>query len=186
MAALAVAALATPVRARAQGADCLVIETFADSQIGQFPLGWKALKDAGKVSYTVQEEAGLRFLRAVSSGLGIQAGREYEWTSRSIRAGSVLRPRAFPQGADERDSSRTTAHWPCKPCPLRIRGPSREGIWANGAGRHTAGSNMGLTGAQLRPTVRRGTVDRGRQRAGDTRGRLEPPAASWRHRRVRR
>ena len=58
---LAVAALATPVRARAQGPDCLVIETFADSQIGQFPLGWKALKDAGKVSYTVQEEAGLRF-----------------------------------------------------------------------------------------------------------------------------
>ena len=72
MAALAVAALATPVRARAQGADCLVIETFADSQIGQFPLGWKALKDAGKVSYTVQEEAGLRFLRALVTGLGIQ------------------------------------------------------------------------------------------------------------------
>ena len=98
MAALAVAALATPVRARAQGADCLVIETFADSQIGQFPLGWKALKDAGKVSYTVQEEAGLRFLRAMSSGLGIQAGREYEWdlTKYPVLAWS-WRPRLFPR-----------------------------------------------------------------------------------------
>jgi hypothetical protein len=149
-AALAVAALAAPMRARAQGSDCLVIDTFADSQIGQFPLGWKARKDAGKVSYTVQEEGGLRFLRAMSSGLGIQAGREYEWdlTKYPVLAWS-WRPRLFPQGADERDSSKndsalavymTVPH-------SRISGPKAvKYIWSERVPVGTRlSSNMGLT-----------------------------------------
>ena len=106
-AALMVGALAMPWPVAAQSTDCLTIETFADSQIGQFPTGWKARKDSGKVAYTVQEEPGLRFLRAISSGLGIQAGREYEWDlGRYPVLAWSWRPRLFPLGADERDSAK--------------------------------------------------------------------------------
>jgi hypothetical protein len=149
-AALVIGALGTASSASAQGSPCLSIETFADSQIGQFPVGWKPRKDSGKAVYTVQEEAGLRFLRGVSSGLGIQAGREYEWdlTKHPVLAWS-WRPRLFPQGADERDSAKNDS-------PLavymtvphsRISGPKAvKYIWSErvpvGTRLH---SNMGLT-----------------------------------------
>ena len=149
-AALAVVALAVPPLARAQGPECLTIETFADSQIGQFPVGWKARKDAGKVAYTVQEEAGLRFLRGASSGLGIQAGREYEWdlTKYPVLAWS-WRPRLFPQGADERDSSKNDsalAVYMTVPYS-RISGPKAvKYIWSERVPVGTRlTSNMGLT-----------------------------------------
>jgi Protein of unknown function (DUF3047) len=149
-AALAVGALTTPLSARAQGPDCLVIETFADSQIGQFPAGWKARKESGKVAYTVQEESGLRFLRGISSGLGIQAGREYEWdlTKYPVLAWS-WRPRLFPQGADERDSSKNDsalAVYMTVPYS-RISGPKAvKYIWSERVPVGTRlSSNMGLT-----------------------------------------
>lgn len=147
---LVVGLLAPVMTARAQGADCLVIDAFADSQIGQFPTGWRARKDSGKVAYSVQEEGGLRFLRGISSGLGIQAGREYEWdlTKYPILAWS-WRPRLFPQGADERESSKndsalavyvTVPH-------SRISGPKAvKYIWSERVPIGTRlSSNMGLT-----------------------------------------
>jgi hypothetical protein len=149
-AALAVGVLAPAVTVRAQGADCLAIDTFADSQIGQFPVGWRARKDSGKVTYSVQEENGLRFLRAISNGLGIQAGREYEWdlTKYPVMAWS-WRARLFPQGGDERESSKndsvlavymTVPH-------SRIQGPKAvKYIWSERVPVGTRlSSNMGLT-----------------------------------------
>jgi hypothetical protein len=148
--ALVAGALGTASWAGAQGADCLPIDTFADSQIGQFPTGWRARKDAGKAAYTVQEEGSLRFLRAVSSGLGIQAGREYEWdlAKYPLLAWS-WRPRLFPQGADERESAKNDS-------PLavymtvphsRISGPKAvKYIWSERVPVGTRlSSNMGLT-----------------------------------------
>jgi hypothetical protein len=149
-AALAVGALAPAATVRAQGADCLVIDTFTESQVGQFPAGWRARKDSGKVTYSVQEERGQRFLRAVSNGLGIQAGREYEW---DLAKYPVLawswRPRLFPQGGDERESSKndsalavymTVPH-------SRISGPKAvKYVWSERVPVGTRlSSNMGLT-----------------------------------------
>jgi hypothetical protein len=83
-----------------------VIENFATGTVGQFPADWKPRKDEGKEVYTVQEEGGRRFLRAVSQGLGIQAGRGNEW---ELNEYPVLawswRPRQFPEAADERKSA---------------------------------------------------------------------------------
>ncbi len=92
--------------ATAQGPDCIVIDDFAAATVGQFPAEWKPRKDEGKEVYTVQEEGGRRFLRAVSKGLGIQAGRAYEW---ELNEYPVLawswRPRQFPETGDERKSA---------------------------------------------------------------------------------
>jgi len=91
--------------AAAQGPDCVVIDDFSAGPVGQFPAEWKPRKDEGKEVYTVQEEGGQRFLRAVARGQGIQAGRQYEW---ELREYPVLRwswrPRQFPEAADERKS----------------------------------------------------------------------------------
>jgi len=149
-AALMVAALAMPSPGRAQSAECLTIETFADSQIGQFPAGWKARKESGKVAYTVQEESGLRFLRGISTGLGIQAGREYEWDlARHPVLAWSWRPRLFPQGADERDSAKNDsalAVYMTVPYS-RISGPKAvKYIWSERVPAGTRlSSNMGLT-----------------------------------------
>jgi hypothetical protein len=89
----------------AQTADCITLESFAASRIGEFPADWKARKDEGRSVYSVLEEHGVRFLRAVSRGLGIQAGKETTW---NLDTYPVLawswRPREFPRGADERES----------------------------------------------------------------------------------
>ena len=86
--------------------ECLTIEDFAKSKAGEFPADWKPRKDAGKDVYRVLEEKGLRFLSAASKGLGIQAAKQHEW---DLGAYPMLswswRPREFPKGADERDSS---------------------------------------------------------------------------------
>ncbi len=99
------AACAMPVAA--QQTDCLTIDDFAKAKAGQFPADWKPRKDAGKDVYRVVEERGLRFLRAISKGLGVQAAKQFEW---DLDAYPMLkwswRPREFPKGADERDSSR--------------------------------------------------------------------------------
>jgi Protein of unknown function (DUF3047) len=102
--ALAVAGLVT-ASASAQSTDCVVIDDFKAASVGQLPSEWKLRKDEGKGVYTVQEEGGLRFLRATSRGLGIQAARAFEW---DLAAYPILawawRPQQFPKGADERRS----------------------------------------------------------------------------------
>jgi hypothetical protein len=94
-----VAGPAVPGRA----AECVVIDDFSRAAVGQFPAGWKPRKEEGRGVYTVQEEGGRRFLRAVSRGLGIQAAREYDW---DLARYPVLtwswRAVLFPAGADER------------------------------------------------------------------------------------
>jgi hypothetical protein len=84
--------------------DCIVLDDFSKSRVGEFPVGWEARKDEGKAVYRVAEEAGRRFLRALSEGLGVQAARQTE--SWNLATHPVLawswRPRQFPRGADER------------------------------------------------------------------------------------
>ena len=99
--------LLAPPAVTAQG-DCITLDDFKKSKVGEFPVEWKARKDAGKQVYKLAEEGGIRFLRAVSQGLGIQAGREtkgWDLAARPMLAWS-WRPRQFPKGADERQSSK--------------------------------------------------------------------------------
>ena len=95
---------AAPPRARADvPRECVTIEDFARARAGGFPPGWQPREDEGKRLYTVVEEPGRRFLRAVVRGFGIQAARPHEW---DLAAYPVLtwswRVREFPRGADER------------------------------------------------------------------------------------
>jgi DUF3047 family protein len=98
-------ALPSPSLVSAQG-DCVTLDDFKKSRVGEFPVDWKARKDSGRQVYKVADEGGVRFLRAVSKGLGIQAGREtkdWDLAARPVLAWS-WRPRQFPKGADERTS----------------------------------------------------------------------------------
>jgi len=106
VAVLALALLAADVFPSGAQSDCLVVEDFANAKIGEFPADWKARKDSGKEVYTVQEEAGKRFLRAVAKQIGIQAAKPYDtW---DLKEYPVLawswRPMTFPPGSDERQS----------------------------------------------------------------------------------
>ena len=98
--------LARPVDASAKG-DCIVLEDFARSPEGSFPEGWKPRKEAGRAAYTVRTEGALRYLRASARNLGIQAALERPW---DLTEYPVLqwkwRPRAFPEGADERSGGK--------------------------------------------------------------------------------
>jgi hypothetical protein len=91
-------------------ADCIVIDDLARSRIGEFPSGWEVRKEEGRRVYSVQEEGGLRFLRAASDGLGVQAARAHEW---DLEQYPVLawswRPRQFPAGADEQRGKNDSA-----------------------------------------------------------------------------
>jgi hypothetical protein len=103
-------AVLSPPGLGAQG-DCVTLEDFKTSRVGEFPADWKARKDAGEQIYTVAEERGVRFLRAVSRELGIQAGRQtkdWDLAARPMLAWS-WRPRQFPKGADERTSKNDSA-----------------------------------------------------------------------------
>jgi Protein of unknown function (DUF3047) len=107
---LAIALLFTPLTrdlgpAGAQS-ECVTVEDFAKAKIGEFPQDWKPRKDSGKTIYTVHEENGKRFLRAVAKGTGIQAAKQYDtW---DLKEYPVLawswRPNEFPAEADERKS----------------------------------------------------------------------------------
>jgi len=98
---MALVATAGPVEALT--ADCIVLENFASSVIGAFPIGWAVRAEEARQVYTVREEDGRRFLRAAVRGLGIQAGVKREW---DLGRYPVLtwswRPWEFPAGADER------------------------------------------------------------------------------------
>jgi hypothetical protein len=147
---LAVPALLAPVVVGAQS-DCVTVEDFRKSTVGEFPAEWKARKDSGREVYKVAEEGGLRFLRATSKGLGIQAGREtkgWDLATRPMLAWS-WRPRQFPKGADERESSKNDS--PLSVYMLvehsRVTGPKAvKYIWSERVpvGTHLT-SNKGLT-----------------------------------------
>jgi hypothetical protein len=143
--------------ALAQGAqpaaseDCIALEDFSKSTVGAFPVGWQVRKDEGKAVYTVQEEGGKRFLRAVSKGLGIQAARETpDW---NLETHPVLawswRAREFPKGGDERSGSTNDsvlAVYMAVPYS-KVRGPkAMKYIWSEKVptGTHLT-SNSGLT-----------------------------------------
>ena len=130
--------------------DCTTIEDFSKAKVGEFPADWKPRKDSGKDAYRVMEEPGLRFLRAVVRGLGVQAAKEYEW---DLEAYPVLawswRPLEFPKGGDERDSKTNDsalAVYLLVPYS-RLAGPKAvKYIWSERvpAGTHLS-SNVGLT-----------------------------------------
>lgn len=90
----------------AAGAECVALEDFSRGSVGEFPPDWKPRKEEGRSVYSIQEEGGLRFLRAAATRLGVQAGREVAW---NLEAYPILawswRPIEFPQGSDERKSS---------------------------------------------------------------------------------
>ncbi|HET7874520.1 MAG TPA: DUF3047 domain-containing protein [Methylomirabilota bacterium] len=89
----------------AWGGECVVAEDFSKGKVGELPPDWKLKKDSGRGVYSLVEERGLRFLRAVSRGIGVQAAKPYEW---DVQAYPILawswRPLEFPAGADERNS----------------------------------------------------------------------------------
>ncbi|MGH7322754.1 MAG: DUF3047 domain-containing protein [Candidatus Rokuibacteriota bacterium] len=97
----ALLAAAAPVLA----AECVSIEDFAKAKLGEFPPDWTVRQEEGRGVYSVGEQLGVRFLRAVSRGLGIQAAKSHEWslTTHPVLAWS-WRLHAFPSGADERES----------------------------------------------------------------------------------
>jgi DUF3047 family protein len=105
---------------------CVVVDDFAKAKVGEFPPDWKVRKDAGKEVYTVQEENGRKFLRAVSRGLGIQAAKPHEWDPAEypVLAWS-WRPQQFPEGANERTSKTNDsaiavyAVWPHSPVSVK-------------------------------------------------------------------
>jgi hypothetical protein len=131
--------------------DCIVLDDFSTAKVGEFPPGWETRKDVGKEVYRVREEGGRHFLRAVSKGLGIQAGRETEqWdlTTHPVLAWS-WRPREFPRGADERKSDANDsalAVYMAVP-HSKIRGPKAvKYVWSEKVPEGTRlSSNGGLT-----------------------------------------
>ena len=148
--ALVMALVVPPAPLPAQAPDdCKIVEDFAKAQVGEFPADWKARKDAGKAVYSVQEDGGLRFLRAHSKGLGIQAAKQYDW---DLNAYPVLawswRPQEFPRGADEKDGKNDSALAVYMLVPYsRIVGPKAvKYIWSEKVpvGAHLT-SNNGLT-----------------------------------------
>jgi hypothetical protein len=163
VAALALLVAVPALRSFAQPADCITIANFATNAVGEFPSDWKARKDEGKQVYAVQAEGDMRFLRAVSRGLGIQAAKEKAW---DLAAYPVLawswRPREFPRGADERESATNdsaVAVYMLVPYS-RIRGPKAvKYIWSEKVpvGTHLT-SNTGLTQVRV---LRSGTAGKG-------------------------
>jgi hypothetical protein len=137
----------------ARAADCIVLEDFSRSKVGEFPVDWKPRKESGRGVYTVREEGGRRFLRAVSAGIGIQAAREQPW---DLAAYPVLawawRLGEHPKGSDERNSKTNDsalsvyAVWPHSSVSLK----SLKYIWSARVPVRTAlTSSAGLTQARV-------------------------------------
>jgi len=86
-------------------AECVALEDFSQGGLGEFPLEWKPRKESGRPVYSIREEGGRRFLRAIARRIGIQAGREVVW---NLEAYPILawswRPIEFPMNSDERRS----------------------------------------------------------------------------------
>jgi hypothetical protein len=85
----------------ALAAECVGVDDFGGSPVGEFPLEWKPRKESGRPVYSVREEGGRRFLRGIARRIGIQAGREVAW---NLEAYPILawswRPIEFPKESD--------------------------------------------------------------------------------------
>ena len=147
---LIVATLITTAAAPARAADCLTLEDFAKARLGEFPADWKPRKDTGRDLYKVLEEKGLRFLRGVVRGFGVQAAKPHEW---DLGVYPVLawswRVHEFPRGADEREpatNDSAAAVYLLVPYS-RITGPKAvKYVWSEKVPVGTRlTSNMGLT-----------------------------------------
>ena len=161
--ALALAAGLAFAQAAQPAADdaCIVLEDFSTSKVGAFPDGWQVRKEDGKSVYTVQEEGGKRFLRALAKGLGIQAAREtpgWNLETHPVLAWS-WRVRQFPKGADERSSkSNDSALAVYMAVPYsKVRGPkATKYIWSEKVPTGSAlSSNSGLTQVRVVQTGRK-------------------------------
>jgi hypothetical protein len=90
----------------AASTECVPLEDFSRGRSGEFPPEWKPREESGRPVYSIREEGGRRFLRAVAHRIGIQAGREVTW---DLEAYPVLawswRPIEFPKDSDERKSA---------------------------------------------------------------------------------
>ncbi len=149
-------------RAQAQ-AECVVVEDFAKARVGEFPADWRVRRDAGKEVYSIQEEGGLRFLRAMAKGQGIQAAKQHEW---DLSAYPVLawswRAREFPRGADEKDGKNDSVLAVYMLVPYsRVVGPKAvKYIWSEKVAVGTRlNSNNGLTQVRV---LRSGTESKDR------------------------
>ena len=60
----------------ALAAECVALDDFSQGRLGEFPPEWKPRKESGRPVYSLREEDGRRFLRAIARRIGIQAGRE--------------------------------------------------------------------------------------------------------------
>jgi hypothetical protein len=129
--------------------ECVTIEDFSKAKVGEFPPDWKVRKEQGEQVYTVQEEGGKRFLRAVATGVGIQAAKSYEWDlNRYPILAWSWRPREFPRGANEKDGKNDSVLAVYLLVPYsRFRGPKAvKYIWSERVPVGTRlESNMGLT-----------------------------------------
>ena len=97
--------LAALLTAPAAAQECITVENFSKGKVGEFPPDWKPRKDSGLAVYSIQEMDGLRFLRALAKGLGIQAAKQYEWDPKAYpMLAWSWRPVEFPAGSDERQS----------------------------------------------------------------------------------
>jgi hypothetical protein len=103
---LLLAAFAVGGARPAPAGECVALEDFSRGAVGEFPPDWKPRKESGRPVYGIAEESGTRFLRAVATRLGIQAGREVAW---NLEAYPILawswRAIEFPGTSDERKSS---------------------------------------------------------------------------------
>jgi hypothetical protein len=137
--------------AQAGGDECLTLDDFSQSKVGAFPAGWEVRKDDGRTVYTVAEEGGRRFLRAVSKGHGIQAARQtpgWDLDTHPVLVWS-WRPREFPRHGDERESATNDsvlAVYMAVP-HSKIRGPkAMKYVWSEKVPVGTnLSSNAGLT-----------------------------------------
>jgi hypothetical protein len=103
---LVIALLAAALLAEPAGAqECITVENFSKGKVGEFPPDWKPRKDAGREVYSVREMDGLRFLRAIAKGLGIQAAKQSEWDPKAYpMLAWSWRSVEFPAGSDERQA----------------------------------------------------------------------------------
>jgi hypothetical protein len=98
---------ASPLLAQEQ---CVVVDDFSKSSVGEFPAGWKPRKDAAKDVYKVVEDGGKRALRGDATDLGVQAGKEFSWDLKEYPVLSwAWRPIQFPEGGDERTKKNDSA-----------------------------------------------------------------------------
>ncbi len=154
--------VSAPRGAGATQGECRVVEDFAKAKVGEFPADWEVLKKAGKATYSVQEEGGLRFLRAHSKGLGIQAAKQHAWdlSTYPVMAWS-WRAREFPRGAHEKDGKNDSvlAVYMLVPHSRAVGPKAVKYVWSEHVAPGTRlESNKGLTQVRV---LRQGTERRG-------------------------